>query len=682
MKKSKLLVMLIAVLALSVSASATVIQPTAVVSEEYVFNSATKTIDNAGMQTAVNEGDTLESALAATHTFAGTYGDSYVSTDPGGYPSDFFASLGDDTGVDIVYDLGADKSVGGALLWQYENNGGGPGSAGNDAKTIEIYVNTEAQGSATFTGPAVIITMLPVEDADEDTENDLGGVNSAQVFTVNQTGRYVKIVITDNYYDTMTAGGDRVGLGEVRFTTENPLEKPYATNPGPYDTEIDVAIDTSLTWTGPETYTATGFDLIYGTDPNLDVNGTLVPGLTEETYAFTSDLLHDTEYFWRVDSYEDVVKTEGPMWSFTTVPANPVVSDPVSVTAALGSTATLTVTHSSGTSYKWFKGEAPYTAELPIAAGVDTITLDITPMTQDDEGLYHCEVYNSAAPASEPHIDAVSDTARVMYERLVAQWTLDGTLAAVEGNAAENWDGDYIDPNEFNANPDDNTVVYVEGADGNATGAVQFDGELMVEIPGSEEFFDFHTQGLTLTAWLLGPSGGDWHRALDKTDSYGFIQHASNSIVAQVSLGGWQNAIPAAEGSEEKWRFVAVSYDPVTGEQTTYGVYDDDDIIDVLHSSAVPMGQESGANPLRIGGRSPETEYNYQGAIDDVRVYNYPLTPSELQTVFAEVSSAPLCMNLTDETIEPFDFNKDCQVNLEDFAVFAAAWLNSNVVNP
>lgn len=72
-------------------------------------------------------------------------------------------------------------------------------------------------------GPASTVTLLPVTDGDRDAANDMGGLNPAQGFALGAlTGRYVKVSITDNYYGLqgMTGGGDRVGLGEIRFTTE------------------------------------------------------------------------------------------------------------------------------------------------------------------------------------------------------------------------------------------------------------------------------------------------------------------------------------------------------------------------------------------------------------------------------------------------------------------------------
>ncbi|MBK6899364.1 MAG: PIG-L family deacetylase [bacterium] len=203
-------------------AAGSVITPRFVLSEEYVFNSAVNTINNAGLNTPVQDGDGTASALAATHVYHGGYAGSFATTAPGGGTADFFASIGADRSVEIVYDLtgGGDTPVDSVLFWQYENDGGGLARAGNHARTIEIRINPEADGPTLFAGPPVTVSLLPVLDGDADATNDLGGVNTAQAYALGDLGgRYVQLSITDNYYGLqgMTNGGDRVGLGEIRF---------------------------------------------------------------------------------------------------------------------------------------------------------------------------------------------------------------------------------------------------------------------------------------------------------------------------------------------------------------------------------------------------------------------------------------------------------------------------------
>jgi len=207
-------------------ATATIIRPAGVLFEEYVFNSAAQVVDNSGLSATLNTGASLSDALAATHLFNTGWQQSYSSTDPGGTTNDFFASIGSDTDVDLLLDLsgGGDLNFRSVVLWQYQNNGGGGSRVGNDLRTLEIRINTEAQGTNAFSSlPAATLTLKPLVDGDADASNDLGGTNSAQAFDIGtQSGRYVLLSLTDNYYGLqgMTAGGDRVGLGEIRFATD------------------------------------------------------------------------------------------------------------------------------------------------------------------------------------------------------------------------------------------------------------------------------------------------------------------------------------------------------------------------------------------------------------------------------------------------------------------------------
>ena len=199
----------------------------------------------------------------------------------------------------------------------------------------------------------------------------------------------------------------------------------------------------------------------------------------------------------------------------------------------------------------------------------------------------------------------------------------------------------------------------------------------------------FSSRGsLTLTAWVLeAPTGnsGNWQRFFNK-GTYAMAQQDPNQIIAIIDPAGWTTAVPAAEASEGKWRFVAVTYggsdDP---NRTTYGIYDDDDVIDVLHSGIVAQEGTgtSGLNVLIGGGQpsAPDPSYNYGGSVDDVRVYNYALTADDIQGLYSAMTSQALCMDIDDPGLE-YDFNLDCKVSLEDFASFAAAWLNTQLQGP
>jgi hypothetical protein len=67
----------------------------------------------------------------------------------------------------------------------------------------------------------------------------------------------------------------------------------------------------------------------------------------------------------------------------------------------------------------------------------------------------------------------------------------------------------------------------------------------------------------------------------------------------------------------------------------------------------------------------------FDGLIDDVRIFTYPMTGTEVATLyFAYVPGAdPICI----DNLNPArDNNDDCRVDFEDYAMFAEHWLDCN----
>ena len=207
----------VAVFVLAGMANAGIIVPT-IVSEANTnpYSSATTATlnDNSGMTPGVNAGDSLASALAALHANTGVW-ESWVTN---AAAPDYFAQS---PAPVITWDLGGDTPVGTAIFWQYQNDGGGDNRVGNHARTIELQFNTEAEGAAAFAGLTTTLKLKPTLTGDQ---------NIAQGFALSgDSYRYVRMAVTDNHFGDPdgfgvhpTIGGDRVGLGEVRFANEIP----------------------------------------------------------------------------------------------------------------------------------------------------------------------------------------------------------------------------------------------------------------------------------------------------------------------------------------------------------------------------------------------------------------------------------------------------------------------------
>ncbi|MCA9184969.1 MAG: hypothetical protein R3E01_30605 [Pirellulaceae bacterium] len=181
-------------------------------------------VNGAGLSAPLNTGDPLTAALNVTHTFGGSFQDSYVSV--AAFP-EYFAANGP---ASVVFDLtgGGDTPIRSALFWQYENNGGNNSNVGNHARTIELRFNTEAQGSGLFAGPVSTVTLEPVIGA--------GAINGMQSASVGGGGsfRYAELQLVDNHFGDpdgfgVSGGGDRIGLGEIRFATESLQDRPTLT---------------------------------------------------------------------------------------------------------------------------------------------------------------------------------------------------------------------------------------------------------------------------------------------------------------------------------------------------------------------------------------------------------------------------------------------------------------------
>ncbi len=129
----------------------------------------------------------------------------------------------------FTFDLtnGGDTDIGSVILWQYWNNGGGgAGNECNSTREFSLMFKTDAEGNdfSTWT-PEFSGTMDSIPG---DTTAD----NYAQLFpfTTLENVRYVGLRIDSNYAGQpgITGGGDRYGLGEVRFVDEV-VPEPSAT---------------------------------------------------------------------------------------------------------------------------------------------------------------------------------------------------------------------------------------------------------------------------------------------------------------------------------------------------------------------------------------------------------------------------------------------------------------------
>ncbi|AQT68745.1 hypothetical protein STSP2_01917 [Anaerohalosphaera lusitana] len=444
---------------------------------------------------------------------------------------------------------------------------------------------------------------------------------------------------------------------------DNVILDSYPSLVSPADGSQDLPLSTTLEWAAPTAYSPDGFDVYFSDDPNTATFVKVVDNQLVTTHAPTLDF--DTTYYWRVDTYKGTDVYTGSVWTFETAPAQPLVTvDPQNATVEAGGSVTLEVEGLNETSYAWYRSDDSVLEPAgDVSVGTDSATLTLPDFQQTpDEGYYYCVLSNDAG-------NATSGPAYVMTERLVSQWTLDGTLA------------DAVAANDAQMLPDP-AVTYVDGAFTGSTNAVSFEAgdPNTVVIPYSPDL-DNGT-AFTVSAWAKpNLSGGSWRAIVSNRDdvpdpdkySGGYVLYAGWNGYWSFFVGtgtGWSEANSPQPVAANEWSLITGTY--ANGVQTLYvnGVI----AAQVTGVDAAP----NNVNEILIGAGANETEgydFFFDGAIDDVKVYSYALTDVEVADLYASATGESVCTELPE-----FDFNEDCRVDLSDFAAFAAGWLECNLV--
>lgn len=134
----------------------------------------------------------------------------WVTDAPAGFPSDYIDKVGKPV---LTLDLGANRSLGEISVWGYT------ASNANGVSAFSLKFATEAEGEAGF---GTSISYAPMFSGLVNSDN----ARQSFLFAQSVTARYVQFTAEDNFFagdgtgaGGLTAGGDRVGLGEIAFST-------------------------------------------------------------------------------------------------------------------------------------------------------------------------------------------------------------------------------------------------------------------------------------------------------------------------------------------------------------------------------------------------------------------------------------------------------------------------------
>ncbi len=152
------------------------------------------------------------------------------------------------------------------------------------------------------------------------------------------------------------------------------------------------------------------------------------------------------------------------------------------------------------------------------------------------------------------------------------------------------------------------------------------------------------TSGMTLSAWVYPTTwASGWKTVMMKEVSGGLAYDLNSNSDAglpnsTLSIGGYDRQLTAGSRlPSNTWTHLAATYDGTTQRLYVDGVQ--------VGSRAQTGTLAASANPLRIGGNTVWANEYFQGLIDEVRIYNRPLTQAEIVAVSQEpvVKSTSVC---------------------------------------
>jgi glucose/arabinose dehydrogenase/PKD repeat protein len=165
-------------------------------------------------------------------------------------------------------------------------------------------------------------------------------------------------------------------------------------------------------------------------------------------------------------------------------------------------------------------------------------------------------------------------------------------------------------------------------AAGKFGGALVFSGANSWVTVADSDLLDLST-GMTLSAWVNPAVSTGWRTVVMKEQAaglaYALYGSSTGSLPAShVHVGGAERRVAGSSALPmSTWRHLAATFDGAILRLYVDGVQ----VGSLGRTGSILVS----AGPLRIGGNGVWGEY-FQGMIDEVRVYNRALSPSEIQT--------------------------------------------------
>jgi len=223
---------------------------------------------------------------------------------------------------------------------------------------------------------------------------------------------------------------------------------------------------------------------------------------------------------------------------------------------------------------------------------------------------------------------------------------LEGNLAILDPNSAGtpiayyNFDGNAQD---YSGNSFDGSLMgdptFVTGVSGKGIDkGIQLDGDDCVYLENSagESLLKIYNKDLTISAWVKLEEFSGW-RAIVSRASPHYITYWMALRNKEFAMGSYNapihsEVITNKELTLNKWHHVSAVFDR---EENIGIVYLDGEKINEEPMTIDPSSRDSGQT--KIGCRNTPDDYGFKGTIDEVKIWNYALSTSEIKNEFSSI---------------------------------------------
>ncbi len=427
-------------------------------------------------------------------------------------------------------------------------------------------------------------------------------------------------------------------------------------------------------------------------DPNVTSLGQVAAGdpvAATASYGPLS-LNRDSTYFWRVDEIvtdanSNEVTIEGALWSFITVPSDPIINagpetqfvdadETVSVDFVVEAinpfypNGTLT-SETDGLAYQWQFDDGSGFVDL---TGETSATLTVTTDTGDGhEGTYQCVVSITDNGTGGAGGTALSGTAALIYEKLIGHWPFDGdTNDTVGTNNGTTAITEYI-PGQIGqairfrgggGNPDETegTAVKIMTA-AHDTGFLNFTLSWWEKTEPNAAVDNWDTM-VTLGAGTM--------QAVLYTGDYFYGTYYGGGYIYVDNIAKFTDRVYDFTGRGQ-WHFHALTFDGDEFVRYVDGVRvngTDSDYNFTAMPDTMWVGNQDDANGTFNNGADT--------AIDELKFYNYAMEADDVAGEYIGIKGGKICQNIPAMDRSGPEGTKDCKVDIYDLLEVVGAWLD------